>query len=200
MTVLHVLSCNPNATIEMIQELASKCVGAAFVKTKSDLYPVDLYLLTKNIVKGFFKDEEDDEDREEEEEDSDDEDSEEEDSEEAEDSNDEDSDDEDSEEENCDEEVSLNNLYPRSFYIWYTLIGYIRRLMQRGAGYYDIHDLIKSNLPYDYNKWNILLAFQGTSINAEMSNQKTSTGLQSINTAAVLFQRNDHYIWCMRWP
>ena len=52
MTALHVLSCNPNSTLDMIRELASKCPDAAFVKTtKIFSYPVDFYLLTKNIVK-----------------------------------------------------------------------------------------------------------------------------------------------------
>lgn len=52
MTPLHVLSCNPNATLDMIQELACKCPAAAFVETENGSFPVELYLLTKNIVQG----------------------------------------------------------------------------------------------------------------------------------------------------
>ncbi len=50
MTPLHVLSCNPNATLEMIRTLASKYPNAAFVINKNGIFPVDLYLVTKIIV------------------------------------------------------------------------------------------------------------------------------------------------------
>ncbi len=43
MTPLHVLSCNPNSTLEMIRTLASKCQDAAFVTTRNGSFPVDLY-------------------------------------------------------------------------------------------------------------------------------------------------------------
>ncbi len=53
MTPLHVLSCIPNFTLEMIQTLASKFPKAVFMKTKNDTLPgVDLHLVTENIVQG----------------------------------------------------------------------------------------------------------------------------------------------------
>ncbi len=52
MTPLHVLCCNPNATLEMIRTLASKYPDTAFVQTKKNgSFPVDFYLVTKIIVK-----------------------------------------------------------------------------------------------------------------------------------------------------
>lgn len=55
MTPLHVLSCNPNATLEMIQTLSSKCPDSALVNTKNETFPVELYLITKNIVQVQFE-------------------------------------------------------------------------------------------------------------------------------------------------
>jgi len=50
MTPLHVLSYNPNATLEMIQALASKYPDAAFVETKNALLPVDLYYTIHHLI------------------------------------------------------------------------------------------------------------------------------------------------------
>lgn len=49
-TPLHVLIGYPNATLNMIKKLASKCPDAAIVENKNSIYPVDLYLLTQNVL------------------------------------------------------------------------------------------------------------------------------------------------------
>lgn len=46
MTALHVLSCNHNATLEMIRLLVSKCPDVALVKTKNGSFAVELLLPT----------------------------------------------------------------------------------------------------------------------------------------------------------
>ncbi len=133
MTALHVLSCNPNSTLAMIRELASKCLDAALAQTKIHSFPVDLYLLTKMIVKNTH-----------------------------------------------DEEKSeLKNYDQRDR---------IRNLLLKGRRY-AIHDLIKVDLQYDDNLWNILLSFQGTSINDELPREDVVTGLYPLMTAAVSKER-----------
>ncbi len=51
MNILHVLSCNPNATLEMITKFACKYPDTALVETRNGSFPVELYLVTRNIVK-----------------------------------------------------------------------------------------------------------------------------------------------------
>ncbi len=53
MTPLHVLCCNPNTTLEIIQTLASKCTAAAFIRSKNGTFPVFLYLELQNIVQVY---------------------------------------------------------------------------------------------------------------------------------------------------
>ncbi len=62
LTPLHILSCNPCATLPMIRELASKCPTAALVKNYYGMFAIDMYLVTRNMVTYRLKsDEEDDE-------------------------------------------------------------------------------------------------------------------------------------------
>lgn len=129
MTALHVLSCNPYSTLEMIRALASKYPEAAFVETKNSLFPLELYLLTKNIVQG-----------------------------------------------------SLNRFH---IYIDYSWNQAIRDLMKKGS-LYNIHDLLKTVLiKYDHNLWDIILSFQGTSIDIELSKYHQNTKFYPFMTAAI---------------
>mmetsp|Transcript_9380 Transcript_9380/g.11859 ORF Transcript_9380/g.11859 Transcript_9380/m.11859 type:complete len:465 (+) Transcript_9380:280-1674(+) len=58
MTPLHILSCNPNATLDMIQVVASKCPIAALVRNSNNMTPIDLYFLTRSItLDHYFEDE-----------------------------------------------------------------------------------------------------------------------------------------------
>lgn len=138
LTSLHVLSCNPNATLGMIREIASKCPDVAMLETKSGSYPVDVYLLTKNIVQG-----------------------------------------------RCN--------YGK---LKYDQSDKIRCLMKRGI-HFTIHDLIKSSLRYDDDLWDIILAFQGTSVDAEPSTHDNMTRLHAYMTAAVANDRPLHFVYKM---
>ena len=44
MTPLHILCFNPNVTLAMIRELASKCPTSALVRNRENNDPVDIYL------------------------------------------------------------------------------------------------------------------------------------------------------------
>ncbi len=57
-------------------------------------------------------------------------------------------------------------------------------LMKHGTRY-TIHDLINSNIKYDYQLWDILLSFQGKSMNTELSKRNGVSGLYPFMTAAV---------------
>ncbi len=149
MTPLHVLSCNPHVTLDIIRELASKCLDAAFVETRNGMYALEMYLVTKNIV-----------------------------------------------------QVSNKN-HTRK--IVYDQSDEIRSLMRKGAStsaslagsfncndyyYYNIHDIIKSDIRYDHYLWDIILAFQGMSMNKELFNDDKLTGLYPFMTAALTFERS----------
>lgn len=60
--------------------------------------------------------------------------------------------------------------------------------MQRGIQH-NIHDMIRSGLRYNHNLWDILLGFQGISMNLELSKQDYVTRLYPFMTAAVTNKR-----------
>lgn len=60
---------------------------------------------------------------------------------------------------------------------------------------YSIHDLIQSGLRHDQDLWDILLAFQGTSIIAELNKQDIVTELYPFMTAAVANGRSLDFVY-----
>lgn len=138
MTPLHILSCNPNATIEMIKELVVKCPSAAFVKSVNGLFPVDMYLLTKNMV-------------------------------------------------------TYLDLHGNT--CTHSESDKIRSLFVRGSNTSPLHAIIKSSLEDDLME--ILLAYYGTSMTEELSNQSKITGMYPFMTAAVSNQRSFDFVYKM---
>ena len=61
----------------------------------------------------------------------------------------------------------------------------IMKLMNRGTKY-TIHDVIECGVDYDMKLWDILLAFQGSSVSEQLSSQDNITGLFPLMTAAVV--------------
>jgi hypothetical protein len=129
MTPLHVLSCHPNASLDMIRDLAHQYPTAALVKTKKDMFPVELYLSSKNIIRVTI------------------------------------------------DETSSKLMYDE--------MDKIRHVMTNTSDCYTIHDIINSGLTYNHDIWDILLAFQGSSMNVQLSKRDKVTGFYPFMTASL---------------
>ncbi len=65
-----------------------------------------------------------------------------------------------------------------------------------GCTEYTIHDLIECGISYDTKLWDILLAFQGSSVNEQVvSSQDNTTHLFPFMTAALVNERPLNFVY-----
>jgi hypothetical protein len=152
MSSLHILSCNSHSTLPMIRELASNFPVAALVKNQDDMYPIDMYMITKVVVSFDLCTKNDD---------------------------DEDDDDEE---------------WGERSYTEHRLLSY---WLRKSSDDCYLHKMIKYSCCHGltYDLMEVLLAFEGLSMDAELKKPDRVTGLCPFMTAATSSNRSLDFVY-----